>query len=600
MDNKEYIVAIDFGSSTAGYAYALKPKDGKINKIYDCKFKKTGEKVKTLNEVIINDSNEIVKFGYDVRDYMKNSKLKKGEHLYQRIKMNLYKNLTEIESVNSTKSIDIVTLISIILEYLKKDAIQLILKQIKGYKDANKIDYNKESDKIRWVLTIPAIWDEKNKYIMMEAAKKAGIVDENNKALFFALEPEAASYYCSKELEIDDSIFKKPYIICDLGGGTADIVCHERVFENKIEKIIEKCTPKGGPFGSDEINKEFEDKVLKLLFGEDIFKTIKNEFIQNLNGNQNSKQIQHKYIRLIEQINEFKEGLTDDYLDESYPIDCSLFFLKFKDLDIEKAVNNYNKKCYPEWRITEYGREIEDRTIFFPYKIIYDLTKNLTDKISKILLEIISEVKEVSTIFYVGGFSNSTFAFKLLKNDINNKNPKINHLLPPYPEKAILRGAIYYGLSPQRIKSRKAKYTLGMNAYMNWDEKKYGKKGIKIFDTQKNNYCCENAFLTFISKNDDIPYDNKITKQLGLRWDKQDGSFGGHLVLYKSNKPEVTYIDEEGVEEVGKLDLFVESGNYLGDNFEATIELGGTYLNVTASHRKSNTKCSMEFENIDN
>ena len=119
---------------------------------------------------------------------------------------------------------------------------------------------------------------------MMEAAKKVGIVDEKNKAVFFALEPEATSYYCSKELEIDDNIFKKSYIIVDLGGGTADIVCHKRVFENEIEKIIEKCTPKVGPFGSDEINKEFEDKVLKLLFGEDIFKTIKDEFMQSLNG----------------------------------------------------------------------------------------------------------------------------------------------------------------------------------------------------------------------------------------------------------------------------------------------------------------------------
>jgi hypothetical protein len=42
---------------------------------------------------------------------------------------------------------------------------------------------------------------------------------------------------------------------------------------------------KGGPFDSDEINKECEEKVLKLLFGEDIFKTIKNEFLQSLNGN---------------------------------------------------------------------------------------------------------------------------------------------------------------------------------------------------------------------------------------------------------------------------------------------------------------------------
>ena len=172
--------------------------------------------------------------------------------------------------------------------------------------------------------------------------------------------------------------------------------------------------------------------------------------------------------------------------------------------------------------------------------------------------------------------------------------------MPPYPEKAILRGAIYYGLSPERIKSRKAKYTLGMKAYMDWDEKKYGKKGIKIFEEQKKKYVCENAFLTFISKNDDIPYDNKITKELALRLDTQDGTFGGHLVLYKSNNPKVTYIDEEGVEEIGILDLFVESGNYLGNSFLVTIEMGGTYLNVTASHRESNTSGSMIFENIDN
>ena len=600
MEGKKYIVAIDFGSSTAGYAYAINPKNGTIKQVYDCKFKGTGEKVKTLNEVIINDSNEIVKFGYEVRDYLKKNKLKEGEHLYQRIKMNLYKNLTEIESVNSNKSIDLFSLISIILEYLKKDAIELILKQTKGYKEKDKIDYNKESDKIRWVLTIPAIWDEKNKFLMMEAAKKAGIVDEKNRALFFALEPEAASYYCSKELEIDDGIFQKPYIICDLGGGTADIVCHERVFENNIEKIIEKCTPKGGPFGSDEINKEFEDKVLKLLFGEDIFKTIKDEFMQSLNGKQKIKSIQHKYIRLIEQINEFKEGLDNDYQNESFPIDCSLFFLKFKELDMEKIIKNYNENCNPEWKITEYGKDIDDKTIFFPYKIIYDLTKNLTDKISKILIEIISEVKEVSTIFYVGGFSNSKFAFELIKNDINNKNPEIIHFLPPYPEKAILRGAIYYGLSPERIKSRKAKFTLGMSAYMDWDEEKYGEKGKKVWDDRANKYCCENTFYTFISKNEDIPYDNCITRSFALMHDKQDGTFGGHLVLYKSNNPKIIYIDEEGVEEIGKMDLCVESGNYKDKSFLATIEMGGTYLNVTAFHRESNTKSNMVFENIDN
>ena len=600
MEGKSYIVAIDFGSSTAGYAYALNTKNGKIKQVYDCKFKGTGNKVKTLNEVILNDSNEIVKYGNEVRDFIKKGKLEKGMHLYQRIKMNLYKNIYEIESVNSGKSIDLVSLISIILEYLKKDAIQYILKQNKGYKDNDKIDYIRESDKIRWVLTIPAIWDEKNKYIMMEAAKKAGIVDEKNKALFFALEPEAASYYCSKELEIESNIFKKPYIICDLGGGTADIVCHERVFEKGVEKTIEKCTPRGGPLGSDEINKEFEEKVLKLLFGDYIFTTIKNEFINNAKGNNNLKTFQSKYIRLIEQIKEYKESITDDYLEESYPIDCSIFFNKFEGLDMEKIIKNYNQKCNPEWKIDDYGKDENDRLINFPYKIIYDLTKNLTDKISKMLLEIISEVKEVSTIFYVGGFSNSNFVFELIKDDINKKYPNIKHLTPPYPDKAILRGAIYYGLSPERIKSRKAKYSLGMKALFEWDEEKYGKKGKKYFDRRINKYCCENVFYTFISKNDDIPYDNCIEKPFALVQDIQDGTFGGHLILYKSNNPKTMFIDEEGVEEIGRLNLNVDNGNYKDNSFLVTIEMGGTYLNVTAFHRESNTRSNMVFENIDN
>ena len=435
MTEKPYVVAIDFGSSTVGYAYALLDKNKKIKQIYNCKFESTGEKVKTLNYVIINDSNKIVKFGYEARDYIKKGKLKKDEHIYTRIKMSLYQNKSEIGSVNSKKSIDLVTLISIILEYLKKDAIESILKQTKGYMVDNKIDYKKEADKIIWVLTIPAIWDEKNKYIMMEAAKKAGIVDEENKHLFFALEPEAASYYCSKEEDVDDNIFKKPYIICDMGGGTVDIVCHERIFEGGVQKIIEKCAPKGGPFGSDEINKEFKDKVLKLLFGEDIFNTIKNEFIKSLDGNKNLNPIQNKYIQLNEQINEFKEKLTDEYETEKYFIDCFIFFSKFKGLDMEKIIKNYNQKCNPKWRITDFGQDIYDRNIIFPYQIIYDLTKNLTDKISDILLEIISEVKDVSTIIYVGGFSNSKYAKKLIIDKINSKNPNIKHIEAHYPDK---------------------------------------------------------------------------------------------------------------------------------------------------------------------
>ena len=34
--------------------------------------------------------------------------------------------------------------------------------------------------KIRWVLTVPALWSEEHKHFMREAAKNAGIIEENN------------------------------------------------------------------------------------------------------------------------------------------------------------------------------------------------------------------------------------------------------------------------------------------------------------------------------------------------------------------------------------------------------------------------------------
>ena len=48
--------------------------------------------------------------------------------------------------------------------------------------------------KIRWVLTVPALWSEEHKHFMREAAKVAGIIEETNSAnLLLSLEPSPPS-----------------------------------------------------------------------------------------------------------------------------------------------------------------------------------------------------------------------------------------------------------------------------------------------------------------------------------------------------------------------------------------------------------------------
>lgn len=50
------------------------------------------------------------------------------------------------------------------------------------------------SAKIRWVLTVPALWSEEHKHFMRKAAVEAGIIDDLNAPnLLLCLEPEGAS-----------------------------------------------------------------------------------------------------------------------------------------------------------------------------------------------------------------------------------------------------------------------------------------------------------------------------------------------------------------------------------------------------------------------
>lgn len=589
MDQKEIIVAIDFGSSRAGYAFSF-PND---QKIYLCKFEDEKYNGKTINEVILDDSENLIQYGRKVNEYIKNGKLQSNEHIYERIKMNLYNENYTIKASNSLKSISLVILISKILEFLKQHAIESITKMTEGMKD--QYDYNEETKKIRWVLTVPAIWDEKNKYIMMLAAEKAGILNDAHRNLFFALEPESASYYCLKEAPVNTDIFDDPYIICDLGAGTGDIICHQRVTIDGIDKIIEKTTPKGGALGSDEINKQFENKVLNLLFGNEAMSLIQENFKESLNNNKKMKSFSSRYIKLKRSINEFKEGIDKNCLDQSYEIDCSIFFKTLPNLNIKNLVEEYNKKCKSDWIITEFGEDEDDRNIRFPYKIIYDLTKEIVDKVTNILLDIKKEVDDVSTIFYVGGFCNSKFVVEMIKNNIQSKYPKINHIISPNPDNAIVNGAVLYGLSPERIKSRKSRYTLGMQAHMDWNDK-YKDGGIMIYDEVDGIYRCQNGFYNFISINNDIPYDNCLTRPLKMIQLKE-GYLGGAIILYKSLKDNPLFIDEEGVDEIGRFQLEVpEDKAEKGQLFFVTMEMGGTFLNVTAFHKESNTRINMEFK----
>ena len=139
-----------------------------------------------------------------------------------------------------------------------------------------------KKEDIKSVVTIPAIWEEQSKKIMINASISAGLIKENSDlSLFLALEPEAAGiYYNSPNVSFNEENINggKPYIICDIGGGTVDICTLRKVNISNIQtELIEEYPPLGRDCGGNMINQEFLKRLIIEIFGEDNINDLKND-----------------------------------------------------------------------------------------------------------------------------------------------------------------------------------------------------------------------------------------------------------------------------------------------------------------------------------
>ena len=294
----EVVVGIDFGSSGSGFAYSYFDK----NKIIHGQIYGASVDYKVPTEIILDDNNYVIQFGADCVKFLKEKGLETG-HYFKGIKMLLYENKETIKASNSGKELPLKLVIQKVLEKIKEIAIKEISK--------NRPYLEKENDKIKWIVTVPAIWNEHQKNVMMESCTEAGLINQNtDKSLFFALEPEAASLYCSINKEIERKYFQEGeyYIVCDLGGGTGDIVAHLIGSNNYLNEIYPSC---GGNFGSNEIDKLIFQEIIQQLFGCKDFNSFyfKYKKQNNNDSNDNDKgELYNDWSELEREIKDFKEG----------------------------------------------------------------------------------------------------------------------------------------------------------------------------------------------------------------------------------------------------------------------------------------------------
>ncbi|PLB48097.1 actin-like ATPase domain-containing protein [Aspergillus steynii IBT 23096] len=346
------------------------------------------------------------------------------------------------------------------------------------------------SNDLKFVLTVPAMWSEKAKVATIKCAHAAGFGEASD--IRIISEPEAAAVHalCASNphgLEVDDTV-----VLLDAGGGTCDLITFSIVELKPTLRLKEAAPGDGSLCGSTFLNRKFEE------FLENRLSSAPEWGLDTLNGAMD---------RFETAVKRGFDGNPEELFNITVPgiPDNEIFGVK-------------------RGRLQMTGSEMSQ--LFLPVLgEIINLAKKQV-QISK---------KEVKAIILVGGFGQSPYLQKLLRDSL----PEIEILVPSDGWTAVVRGALRKTLgemsssAPQiRIESRKARKHYGLLIRTDFDRAVHDRNK-KYWHEFEGNYVID-VMEWFIKKGESI----KEAKPVITKWCKHqrvsEGPFDSiHVTLYE-------------------------------------------------------------------
>ncbi|XP_053398765.1 heat shock 70 kDa protein 12A-like [Mercenaria mercenaria] len=560
------VAAIDFGTTFSGYAYSFADE---CDKIYTNK--NWGQTQgfllhKTPTCLLLRPDGEFEAFGFEaVSKYNDLTEEEADDYYYfDRFKMKLFDN----KDLHS----------DILLEDAKgkqQPAVDVFAKSLYYMKEhllrAMKTNLGLDPDplSIRWVLTVPAIWDENSKQFMREAAHRGGLIDTlYSNQLVIALEPEAASLYC-RTLPVstftstgDDA--QKPsfesgtkYLVVDAGGGTIDIVAHKVRKDGRIRELFRAT---GGAWGGTMIDNQFLN-LLNKIFGEDFMLAFQNEFPKD-------------FVELLQDFEIKKRGEC-----ESIRVSLPYNFCNYKHLGrpVQECIKQFAAQAEAEIKFSS-GKLVMSAAVV--NELFQDALVQINDHLQSLMKK--TRLKDVRYIFLVGGFAESSRLQRAIKDEFSSESVSV--LIPEEASLAVVRGAVAFGRDPSSICQRICRFTYGVGSYLPFEEGVH-RPDLKV--ESDGMALCKSILQIWAEAGEVIghneiwkeTYTPIITNQKGIIFE-----------FYKSSKRKVKYTDEEGVSKCGCL--VVEMPDMTGDksrSVDLEVIFGGTEIRVVGYDHTSNT-----------
>ncbi|XP_060602713.1 heat shock 70 kDa protein 12B-like [Ruditapes philippinarum] len=448
---------------------------------------------------------------------------------------------TTVEDING-KSMRALTVFTMAIRYLKDHFLEALNKQKTGIEDKD----------IQYVITVPALWNDKAKQFMREAAEKAGIAKTQLKLSF---EPEAASVWCQTiSTDIKKSLTRsgKQYMVIDLGGGTADISVHEKQIDDTLKELHKAS---GGSWGGTVVDDNFIEWLTK-IFGKSTMQRFKDEQMED-------------YFQLLRAFEIKKRNIkTDTTGNITFRLPASL-----KDL-----YQNYNKDALKD-RIVAMG--LSDIVKYDGDKLrvgasvikqwfeppIYNVIQHVQQILAK------PNMQKVETILLVGGFGECKYAQDLLKRAMHDREI----FIPEEPGLVVLKGAVRFGHFQDIVRSRIMTRTYGFEVTHDYDMQEF-QNADEVFFLQHRKLI-SNVFDIMIRVGEETSIGKTITKGPYVPIGLHKTCFK----IYTTESVDPKYVTDRGCRQIGMLTVSHSNGRSQNDNaVMASFIFGDTELFVKA------------------
>ncbi|KAI1035850.1 hypothetical protein LB505_003854 [Fusarium chuoi] len=325
------------------------------------------------------------------------------------------------------------------------------------------------STKVEFVLTCPAVWSDAAKNTTLQAAERAGMGLRSE--IQMISEPEAAAVYTLKAIQPNHLNVGDNFIVCDAGGGTVDLIAY-KIISLKPLRVEESAVGTGGLCGSAFLNYRFEEHVRGRL-GQTRFDEMKAK-------KGKTWQMGLRYFEEFVKRN-FNE---DEHQEVNVPYVYPYPYLDPTDLPSFPGLPDDEEAGLDSGFLVMTAEQVKD--IFEP------VVKEVCDLVQGQVTGLRSKGGIVSGIVLVGGFGQSDYLYRRLKNHFTSAAPppyserpthananstqeagSIEVMQPVYAWTAVVRGAVLRGLEGNMVISRKSRMHYGTSYATVYDEDKH-------------------------------------------------------------------------------------------------------------------------------